>query len=108
MYQALSDKFDELRNLLFASSVRVQACEALGTAQAVRVQACKALDGPSPGIRELNVVKADAGLTAPLFKANMANIHALTKRLTIERYNTLYYSDQHCPLYGPHFNWRFI
>jgi len=36
LYQALSDKFDskydEQRNLLYASSVRVQACEALGTA----------------------------------------------------------------------------
>ena len=42
----------------------------------------------------LTAVKADAGLTDPLFKANMANIHALTQHLTIERYNTLYYSDQ--------------
>ena len=56
----------------------MQACETQGTALAA----------------DLNAVKADAGLTDPLFKVNMANFHALTQRLTIERYNTIYYYDQ--------------
>ena len=58
----------------------MQACETQGTALAA----------------DLKAVKADAGLTDPLFKVNMANFHAplRARRLTVERYNTIYYYDQ--------------
>jgi hypothetical protein len=77
-FDELDSKFSSLHNEFSSSNVRMQACETQGTTLAA----------------DLNAVKADAGLTDPLFKVNMANFHALTQRLTIERYNTIYYYDQ--------------
>ena len=78
-FEELDSKFSSLHNEFSSSNVRMQACETQGTALAADLN---------------SAVKADAGLTDPLFKVNMANFHALTQRLTIERYNTIYYYDQ--------------
>ena len=67
----LEHKLDDIRNEFSSVSGRVQACEA-----------------------DLASVKADTGLTDPLFLANQTNILALTHRLTVERYNNLSYSEQ--------------
>jgi len=77
-FDELYSKFSSLHNEFSSSNVRMQACETQGTALAA----------------DLNAVKADTGLTDPLFRANMANMLATTQRLTIERYNTIYYYDQ--------------
>ena len=77
-FDELDSKFSSLHNEFSSSNVRMQACETQGTALAA----------------DLNAVKADTGLTDPLFRANMANMLATTQRLTIERYNTIYYYDQ--------------
>lgn len=77
-FDSFSAKFDELRNEFNSSNVRVQACEAQGTALAA----------------DLNAVKADAGFLDPMYKANMANMLAVTQRLAIQHYNMLFYFDQ--------------
>ena len=77
-FDELDSKFSSLHNEFSSSNVRMQACETQGTALAA----------------DLNAVKADTGLTDPLFRANMANMLATTQRLTIEKYNTIYYYDQ--------------
>ena len=77
-FDELDSKFSSLHNEFSSSNVRMQACETQGTALAA----------------DLSAVKADTGLTDPLFRANMANMLATTQRLTIERYNTIYYYDQ--------------
>ena len=68
-------KFATLHNEVSSSNVRMQACETQGTALAA----------------DLNAVKADTGLTGPLFIADML---AITQCLAIEGYNRLYFFDQ--------------
>ena len=70
-FKALRDKVEVFQGSLSATNDRVQACEAKGAAL---------IDG-------LTAVKADAGLTAPLYKANMNNILAATQRASIQHYN---------------------
>ena len=74
----LTQSISELRNEFSSVSGRVQACEAQGPALSA----------------ELNAVKADTGLTNPLYKTNQANMLALTRRMAIDRYNYLFYIEQ--------------